>query len=364
MTTIDRRAGFAARTLWLLLCGVLAAAPAHGQRLAPVELANAERQSIVETLNLTGTLNSPNTASLSPDVEGRVIEIRVDAGHRVEAGDVLCRLDDELAQLELEQTTAAEREAKANLADTERRLKEVQELLQKRAFPESEARSLAAQVERDRAIYQRRTAERAHAAAVLERHVLKAPFDGVVAARHADLGERVGPDAPVLELVAVDRLQLDLQVPQGYFQRVGADTPVTVRVDALPEETFTATLAFVVPVSDPSARTFLVRAFLDNTPVRMAPGMSVRAILRIGTGRDGIAVPRDALIRYPDGRTIIWVVEDNGGQRTVQERLVKTGLAFDGNVEITNGLSEGEPVVVRGNENLQPGQGVRIADAN
>lgn len=352
-----------ARHAALYLFAVLLAAPGNAAaQLAPVELAAVERRDIVEALNLTGTLTSPNTARLSPDVEGRLVAIDVDAGHRVQAGDTLFKLDDELARLELQQAVAAEHEAKANLADAERRLEEVQVLVQQQSFPESEARSLATQVERNRAVLERRRAERAHAAAMLERYELKAPFDGVIASRNADLGERVDPDSDVLRLVAVDRLQLDLQVPQGYFRRIGRDTPVTVKVDALKGEAFQASVARIVPVSDPNARTFLVRAYLDNSEGHMTPGMSVRAVLRIGTGRNGLVVPRDALIRYPDGRTVVWVAEGEGGKRTVDQRLVETGLSFDGNIEVVKGVSEGEPVVVRGNETLQQGQEVRVAE--
>lgn len=352
------------RALSLVLVVSLLVFRTVAAQLAPVELADAERRDIVEALNLTGTLTSPNTARLSPDVEGRVVAINVDAGHRVQAGETLFRLDDELARLELDQAIAAEAEAQADLTDAERRLAEVQSLVERKSFPKSEARSIASQVERNRAVLQRRRAERAQAAAMVERHTLEAPFDGVIASRSADPGERVDTDTNVLEPVAIDRLQLDLQVPQSYFRRVGDRTTVSVRVDALPGETFEAAVDRVVPVSDPDARTFLARTWLDNQDTTMTPGMSARAVLRIGTGREGIVVPRDALIRYPDGRTVVWVAQGEGGKRTVEERRVETGLAFDGKVEIVEGLAEGEPVVVRGNETLQQGQEVRIAGVN
>lgn len=362
--TTSSQMGSALLLSFCLAITVLLSPIASGARLAPVQLGIAERQPIIETLNLTGTLTSPHTARIAPDVEGRLIEVSVEVGDHVKTGDTLARLDDELARLALQQAMAAEQEAATNLTDSERRLLEVRELVKRQNFPESEALSLAAQVERNRAVRTRRSAERAHAATVLERHTLKAPFNGVVAIREADLGERVDPDTTVLHLVAVDRLQLDLQVPQGYFQRVGSDTPVKVKMEAMPEQEFSTVVSRIVPVSDPGARTFLVRAYLDNTAMRMAPGMSVRAVLRIGTGRMGIVVPRDALTRYPDGRSVVWVAPGEGTTRTVEERVVETGLAFDGNLEIVSGLAEGEAVVVRGNETLQQGQEVRIAQTN
>lgn len=329
-------------------------------QVAPVQLATVEKRDIVETLRLSGSLTSPYSAHLSPDVEGRLVELNVDIGESVEQGDTLFRLDDELARLDLRQAIAAEHEAEADLANAKRRVTEVRELVQEKSFPESEARSLESQVERFKAVLERRQAERAYAAATLDHHRLKAPFSGVVAARNADLGERVDTGSGVLLLIAIDRLQLDLRVPQNYFGRVEVGTPVTLRLDALPGQAIEASVSRIVPVSDPDARTFLVRALVDNSAASLTPGMSVRAVLRIGTNRRAEVVPRDALIRYPDGRTIVWVAEVDGDKYVVKERLVKTGLIFDGGVEILEGLSEGERVVVRGNEALREDQQVRI----
>ncbi|MGD2083519.1 MAG: efflux RND transporter periplasmic adaptor subunit [Chromatiales bacterium] len=350
------------RGLAMGLALALAAVPARAQEPPPVGIAPAERTEIVEELSLTGTLTSPLAARLATEVEGRVARIAVDAGAEVSAEDTLIELDDELARLDLDQARAARREAEVELADARRRLSEVEDLARRNSVADTQVRALEAEVRRDAAVLDRRRAETAHRAAVLERHRLEAPFGGVVARRMTDLGEWVGPDTPVMELVAVDRLRLDLQVPQSYFGRVKRGTPVGVRLDALPELRLQSAIGEVVPVSDPSARTFLARVALDNGERRMTPGMSARATLRLGTGRDGLAVPRDALIRYPDGRISVWVAEGTGETRRVSERQVEIGKTFAGRVEIASGLEAGVPVVVRGNETLQEGQEVRVRD--
>ena len=349
------------RAVRLLALGCLLPALAQAQ-LPPVELATVERREIVETLRLSATLTAPRRARLSPDVEGRLVQLDVDAGARVKRGQVLFKLDDELARLELAQAVAFEHEVEADLANAQRRVVEVRELVRKKTFPESEMLNLEAQVDRLGAVLERRQAERAFAAATVARHVYRAPFGGVIAERNAELGERVDTDTNVLLLVATDRLQLDLRVPQQYFRRVEAGTLVRVSVDALADRVIDATVERVVPVSDPGARTFLARALVDNSDGGLTPGMSVSAQLRIGTARSSEVVPRDALIRYPDGRTTVWVTEIDGDRHVVDERLVKTGLGFDGVIEILEGLSAGERVVTRGNESLQPGQQVRIRE--
>ena len=89
-------------------------------------------------------------------------------------------------------------------------------------------------------------------------------------------------------------------------------TAIEISVDALPGHSIGARVAQVVPVSNADTRTFLVRATIDNKAAQLAPGMSVSAQLRVGTARDAEVVPRDALIRYSDGRTTVWVTEIDG----------------------------------------------------
>jgi len=86
--------------------------------------------------------------------------------------------------------------------------------------------------------------------------------------------------------------------------------------------------------------------------------------LNIDTGRSGVTVPRDAILRFPDGRVTVWVVDAGGELLVVREQVVRSGSEFDGVVEITNGLADGDVVVVRGNEMLQEGQAVSIVDGS
>jgi len=290
------------------------------------------------------------------------VQLEVDVGARVKSGELLFKLDDELARLELAQAIAFEQETQAELKNARRRVVEVRELVSKKTFPESEARNLEAQVERFEAILERRHAERAYAAATLARHSHRAPFSGVIAERNADLGERVDTDSNVLLLVATDLLQLDLRIPQQYFRRVKPGTPARIGVDALPGQIIEASIARVVPVSDAQARTFIAQAMINNSAGLLAPGMSVSALVRIGTAREAEVIPRDALIRYPDGRTTVWVVENDDERYLVQERLLQTGLSFDGVIEVLQGLEVGERVVIRGNESLRQGQQVLIRE--
>ena len=346
----------------VLLLAMLAPAIAAAQQAAPVAVTRAETKPIVRELKLTGTLTSPRRAELTPEVSGRATGVIAEAGDRVETGDALLQLDAELSRIELRQADAARDEAEANLGDARRRLREAEDLAARDSIGQSELEARRSEVRRLRAVLARREAERAFRNELLDRHRLLAPFDGVVNRRMIDIGERAHTDVPVYELVATDRLRLDLEVPQRYFGSVTTDTAATIRVDARPDATIDGRISTVIPVSDGSSRTFRARVELDNRGARLTPGMSARATLRMDTGRSGVVIPRDALIRYPDGRTVVWVVAGDGDTRTVSERRVQTGLRFDGRIAIRAGIDPGTTIVTEGNEALQDGQAVRVTE--
>jgi RND family efflux transporter MFP subunit len=218
-------------------------------------------------------------------------------------------------------------------------------------------------VELDEAALEQALADAAYQRALLERHRVRAPFDGVVSAKLTELGEWVTPGQPVLSLVATGAIRLDFAVAEDFLPAVTPGGLVRYTVNARPEMAWDAEVATVVPVTDPNARTFLLRALPGDDRPLLNPGMSVSATLKLPTGRDGLVVPRDALLRYPDGRTVLWTVHRDDSIETVQERVVRTGLRFDGMVEVSSGVEAGDRVVVEGNEALRDGQRVEVRSA-
>jgi len=342
------------------LVAAVAAGAVFAQQAAPVRTITADRAPLVREIDATGSLTSPRRSRLAPEVAGRVTAIEVDAGDRVTPGERLLALDAELAQLELEQAAAAKRAAVAELDDARRRLREGKDLVERGGIGRSELASRRAEVQRLQAVLARREAERGYQRSLVERHRLEAPFDGVIERRMIAPGERASPDRPVLELIAIERLRLDLGVDQRHFTAVEAGTPIRVHFEARPDRPIDTEVDTVVPVTNPDSRTFRVRVALANDDRSLTPGMSARATLRIDTGREGVVIPRDALLRQPNGRNVVWVLERDGDRATVAERAVEPGLTFDGRVAIRAGLEAGATVVTEGNEALQSGQPVRV----
>lgn len=353
-----------------LLLAPLALAPALAQPddAVPVRVAKAQETAIRQQVLLTGSVTSARHASLSPAINGLVVDINVDSGSRVQQGDPLLSLDPEPSRWQWESAKAAVRAADIAVQDAKRRLAEARSLAPKQSIAETLVRDLAAEVEADEAALQQARADEGYRKALVERHELKAPFAGVVSEKLTELGEWVVPGTPVLTLVATGDLRLEFPVTENHFGSISdsADLRYSLGGDAGPPRD--TRIDTVVPVSDPGARTFLLRALPAGEDPRLVPGQSVHAQLDLDTGRRGVVVPRDAVLKYPDGRVVVWTLgqgaegarEADGG---VVERLVTTGLAFDGLVEIREGIAPAETVIVQGNEALQPGQRVRVLDS-
>lgn len=347
--------------LYLVLATTYLTAPVLAQQGAPAVIVGAAEQiDLIEEVPLSGTVTSKRTAKLSTEVSGLVEAMNVDIGDTVQAGDEILRLNSELEALSLAAARAATEQAVQELKDAKRRLADAKRLAERHTVSVNEQESLAAEVRIDGAEVERLRAEQQRQAARLRRFQLNAPFAGVISQKLTEQGEWLQPGQAVVELVATTDLRIDLQAPQSVYAKLDQSTRVRIRLDALPEQTFDGRIETVIPVSDPTTRTFLIRTMLNDPGVRLAPGMSASAVLRLNTGSQGMVVHRDALMRYPDGRITVWVVNGQGDQTTVSEHQVKTGLSFNGKVAITGDLKPGTPVVVQGNEALREGQAVII----
>ncbi|MEH6636792.1 MAG: efflux RND transporter periplasmic adaptor subunit [Halioglobus sp.] len=326
----------------------------------PVVVASVTEHKILRQLQVTGTVTAARNSQLSPATSGQVQTLLVDAGSTVAIGDTLLTLDPELAELELAAAAARVQQGERALADARRRLQEVRELAPQRSIAESVVRDLEAEVAEDESALTQYQAEAGLRAAILARHTVRAPFAGIVAAKLTELGEWVTPGQPILALVSTDELRLDFAVADDYLTSLGDDTEISYSYGLSAQQNYSSKIASLVPVSDPDDRSFLLRAKPDATDTSLAPGMSVRATLRVPTGERGIAVPRDALQRYSDGRSVVWVIEQRDGVSIAREVLVSPGLEFRGLIAIRNGIKAGDQVVVRGNETLRPDQRVQI----
>ena len=354
-----RRAAVVAGLLAVAAAGVPSSL--HAQPIAPVETETVQESPVIRKLELSGTVSSPHASQISTSVEGLVSVVHFDSGANVKKGDMLLELDDELEQAAFEQAAAEAVKAAGEVTDAKRRMRIAESLAKRKYGPQNEVEARQAEVEIDTATEEGFKAEQRRREVILARHRLPAPFDGVISKRMVEIGQWVKPGTAVFELVAMRDFRVDVPVPQEYYARLRGGADVALEIDTLPGEEIPAKIGALIPVSDPDARTFTLRILPSRTDIPIAPGMSARVLVDLDTGRRDVAVSRDALIRYPDGRVTVWVLKEDGDKMSVSERRIEIGLAFDGLVQVLSGLKKGERVVVRGNESLREGQTVRLA---
>ena len=346
---------------------LLAAGFAWGQdnRAVPVKVMRPVTAPVYEELPLTGSVTTRRRSRLSPEVAGLVAKLYVDEGDEVMQGDALLELDRDLAVIDRARAAAQVAEARARLTEALRKQDEAARLVEQKHIPRTRHEAAQAVVAMDRAALERLKKELERQEELVRRHTVSAPFDGVITRKLVEQGEWVKIDTPLFELTEINRLRVNVPVPQFYFGDVQPGAPVRLTFDAYPHRDFPAAVTMKVPVSSETARTFPVRIDIDNGERLVAPGMSVRVVFRLGGAGAGesLLLSRDAVIRKPDGSASVWVVQSDTEGMKARQVTVSTGRAYRGSIEITSGdVHAGDHVVVRGNEILRPGQLVEIKE--
>ena len=355
------------RSPWFRLFPLLLVASlVHGQeeKAIPVKIVKTIIAPVHEELPLTGSVTTRRLSRISPEVAGLVATLHVDEGDEVKQGDALLELDKVLAGIDSAAARAQVKEAQARLKEAVRQKDEAAELVAKKHIPATRYEATLAMVEMDTAVLERLKKELNRWEEIVSRHVIKAPFDGVITQKMIEKGEWVSIDTPLLELAEINLLRVNVPVPQFYFNDLQLGTPVRLTFDAYPGRDFLAEVTMKVPMSNVSTRTFPVKIDLDNSERLLAPGMSARVIFQLNDASElSLLLPQDAVVRKPDGSESIWVIQPGRDSLTARQVQVRTGRSYRENIEITAGeVQAGDRVVVRGNEILRPGQRVEIKE--
>jgi RND family efflux transporter MFP subunit len=314
---------------------------------------------VVQTLDLNRQVEASGTVAAWRDVPVgaeagglTAVEVNVDEGSRVTAGQVLVRLDDRLLQAQVRQQRAAVASAKATLAKNEAALKRSQKL---------ETQGYLAKANLDIAIADQQTAEAqvqtaegslAETLAKLDQTVIRAPVSGLVSSRTVVKGQIVTIGAELLRIVRDDQLELNAQIPEADLPLVRAGA--TARVTDEQGHSTTGRVRLVTPQVDTQTRLALARITL---PVGsgFSSGEFGRAVIDAGQAPT-VAVSQDAIV-FRDGKPNVLVIDQTNH---LHQRAVATGERGQGYVAILSGLSAGERVAVAGAGFLGEGDLVRI----
>ncbi|MCX5869139.1 MAG: efflux RND transporter periplasmic adaptor subunit [Deltaproteobacteria bacterium] len=329
---------------YLLVAGILALAsckgghegkPASKLPVAQVDVQEVVAETVISQIEVVGTVHAVEHASIAPKVSGQIIAMPVDLGSRVHKGDLLVKISAGEISAQLLQAQARVEQARRNLAREER--------LQKQGASTLETvKSLQEQA---------RIAEAAHEEVKtrLEYATITAPFAGIVTRKIASIGDLASPGVALLELENEKALQVVAQVPERLILKVrkGDILPVSVPAAGV---TLSGEVAEVSPAADPSSRTASVKINIAATAADLRPGQFARVTLT-GSGEKSLTISEKAVLSFGQMERV-FLVEDN----IARLRLVRTGVRYDGQIEILAGLAPGDRIVVNGADKLQDGQ--------
>lgn len=334
-------------------------------------------------LNASGYVTARREATVSSKVTGRVIEVLVEEGMKVDAGQILARLDDvnvaanhRLAVAQLESARSALGEVRASLEQTQRDYTRTRQLAADEVVSSAELEKAESAVDVLRARLERQRADVAVAESQvalwqqqLDDNIIRAPFAGVVTSKNAQPGEMISPISAgggftrtgICTIVDMSSLEVEVDVNETYINRVREGQPVVATLDSYPDWPIPARVIAIIPTADRQKATVRVRVGFDQLDPRILPDMGLKVAFQSsdddaasGTAAPAAArqviVPTDAVER--DGnRDIVWIVRDG----VVERRAVTLGLPQGREVAVLGGLSGGETLVVDGPDTLTDG---------
>ena len=344
--------------------------PAQGAPVA-VRVAPVKRELVQEMRRVVGDVHAVRTSLVSGQEPGLVLELAVDEGDRVTAGDLLCRLDDRRLRVQQKSLDAQERSDDALLQQrrleaerAERDAATLRDLSDRNATnpkeladAQSAAAVAAARVLEAEAALLSVQAERELLQTRLDDLLVRAPFAGTVVECHVDLGEWLSAGEAVASLMSAE-LEVWLDVPQDAFAVLmggGEGAAIRATLDAN-GRALTLVDVHVVPSVDPGGRSFSVRGRLSGDGVGVAPGMSISAEVPTGARGSHLTVPLDALLRN-DAGSYVYVAMGGaeGGPALATPMGVDVAFRSEGRAVLRDErLAPGMLVVVEGNERLAP----------
>ena len=331
-------------------------------------------------LNASGYVTARRQATVSSKFTGKVTEVLVEEGMKVQEGQVLARLDDTNVKTSLRLAQAQLISATNTLAETRVRIREADQELERQTglvknkiatqadYDHAEAALLAlkarlAQQQSDVVVAEKQVA---YWDQQLDDTIIRAPFTGIVTSKNAQPGEMISPISAgggftrtgICTIVDMESLEIEIDVNESYINRVGAGQAVEATLDAYPEWKIPSKVIAIIPTADRQKSTVKVRVGFDKLDPRILPEMSVKVAFREAGGSGPVAgrtviVPK-AAVQQQGGRDVVLIVQ--GGK--VERRAVTVSQTRSDEAVISAGIAAGERVIVDGPAGLAEGAAV------
>ncbi len=306
----------------------------------PVRVEVIERRSISQYLETNGTLEAENEVDIVARTSGPVTKIFTEEGRTIRAGELIATIDRREAQNQVAISTVTRDEARLAFDRTKRSFGEG--LVSQEAYDTAMSKLSSAEAQLDSAQIQLSYTE------------IRAPFGALVVTRNIKLAQYVTSGTTLFRISDFTPLLCRVEVPEKDFSQIRMGQTAHIRVEAYPDEIFDAAVARLRPTVDPATGTFTVTLEVDGRNL-LRPGMFASVFLKTETHDNATVIPRNALVLDSLGDTVYLKVD---GQ--AQRREVALGLRDEDSVEVTEGVAEGDLLIIVGQDGLADGTPIEV----
>lgn len=318
-------------------------------------------------LNASGYVVAQRKAAVASKGTGKLIYLGVVEGDQVRKDQIIARLEDNDIKAQLDQAKANLKLAEADLKDAENFFNRQKELLSKSLISQQEYENAEARYNRTLASIDLAKAQVTGSEVAMENTLIRAPFDGTVLTKNADVGEIVSPfgasinsRAAVVTMADMSSLQVEADVSESNIEKIIINQECEIFLDAYPEKSYPGYVAKIVPTADRSKATVLVKIGFKNYDSRVLPEMSAKVTF-LAPKQDKVEekpillVPSTSIAKRK-GRDLVFIVKDDN----VVEVQVQLGRKFGDNIEIISGISAGDNIIDKVTENIKDGTEVKV----
>lgn len=334
-----------------------------------VKVSRVKLEELKESYVVVGEVTPHSQIMIQPRISGRLLEVLVEEGDAVTAGQLLAVIDDQTIRLQLQQAEsniavikANLNQAKLNLARAQAEKERYKELLMHRYISQHEydnvenafaAALTSVEIQKEQLTSAEKNRELLQIQ--LEQTKINSPINGYVLAKEVTPGMNLTTGTHMLTVAPFSPVEIRFSLDQKKAVGIKKGAPVEFRTDAIPDRVFRGRIDQAAATYDANTRTMTFSVLLENNPIVLEPGMFGTVEIVLGHKVE-LAFPQEALVTV-DGQNGVYVVDE---ELTTGFKPVQTGLIAGGMIEAVSGLTEGDPVVVIGQNNLRVGQKVEV----
>ncbi len=315
--------------------------PAHAEEALPLKTATVKRIEAERERFFEGVIEAVKESTIAAQTSGRILRIHFDVNDRVEKGALLIELDDTQQKAQLEQAKAAVKGAEARLLAAEQDFARVSRLYKQGTVPKARFDQSKAELDAARAGLAQAKAALKQAEEQLSYTKVRAPYSGIVTARHVEVGELAAPGTPLMSGYSTEEMRAHVDLPQRYVPVIRKNRKAAVVLDLAGRVRREVSRMVIFPYSDPKTNTVTVRLYMTDKGKGLFPGMLIKGAFMVEKARV-LAVPEKAVARRGE---LAGVYRLKG--KEIEFLQVRTGRPLgNGLVEVLAGLQEGDVVAL------------------